>query len=242
MTMPGTRILRFWGACGATLLVLMLFARPYAAQAQSRAQLGVRTGGALVTLLTDDETRGISRRPALRAGIFLRYPVGDRWALQPELVYAQKGGARRNPGPLGAPAGAFRLHYLELPLLARVEVDGEGPLRIALLAGPAFGLNVGARFAPYADAWGQGSDGSSRTRDVNVTQTEWSGVIGSEFAYQLSGGGTVVLHLRYHVGVTDIIPDPEIALDSGAIVGTPGSGAWTLNDVLGLSLGYAITL
>jgi len=63
-------------------------------------------------------------------GAFLSLPLGSSLAIQPELLYAQKGGKING--------NDYQLDYVELPVL--LDITLLGPL--GLLAGPAFNVNL----------------------------------------------------------------------------------------------------
>ncbi|RTQ44902.1 PorT family protein [Hymenobacter gummosus] len=74
-------------------------------------------------------------------GALSRYSFGQDkfWNIQVELLYSRKGDDYQYPGQ--RPGGQRRLSYLELPVLAKINVQ-----RIGFEAGPQLGYLVAARF------------------------------------------------------------------------------------------------
>lgn len=92
-------------------------------------QLGVE-GGFNVASLNGPAGDVVASRLGFVGGAYLNLPFGPALALQPELLFEQKGG-QLNGNP-------YRLDYVEVPIL--LDVSLVGPLGILL--GPAFAANV----------------------------------------------------------------------------------------------------
>jgi hypothetical protein len=92
-------------------------------------------------------------------GAFVTFPLGRYFALQPEMHYVQKGATfefsgdgnlpGEDPEPLPSRAEAsLRLAYLEIPLLARVDLGSpDATLKPFLLAGPTLALRGACQYA-----------------------------------------------------------------------------------------------
>lgn len=93
-------------------------------------RLGVEAGINLASLKGANVNDVFASRLGLVAGGFLNLPLGPTLALQPEVLYEQKGG-KLNGNP-------YQVDYIEIPIL--LDVTLVGPLD--LLLGPSFDTNV----------------------------------------------------------------------------------------------------
>ncbi|MDX1672968.1 MAG: porin family protein [Balneolaceae bacterium] len=101
---------------------------------------GVKGGLYLSSILGDDAETN-SFRSGIHAGIFYSKVLGDKIALQPELLYSKKGGESRIRQTSGALLiQNFELSYLEVPLLLKYIVPTSGGSRVNLFAGPSVGF------------------------------------------------------------------------------------------------------
>ena len=105
--------------------------------AQGITRVGVKGGLNASSLFYDSQ--GVSNkneRIGFHAGVFAQIPAGEFFAIQPELLYTQKGAsADYNVNVLGFSASGrntFRLNYAELPVLATFKL-GQA---VELQAGP----------------------------------------------------------------------------------------------------------
>jgi hypothetical protein len=72
------------------------------------------------------------------AGFLTRIPLAERFYLQPELMYSQKG--YKVPGRDFVEEGTVTFNYLCLPVLVGYQID-----KISFFAGPEAGLQMGVR-------------------------------------------------------------------------------------------------
>lgn len=127
-----------------------------AAQAQVTLSLGPRVGLNAATTREASTPDGVRLRyyPGGEAGVMGTLACG-RWAVQPALLYAQKGYAYRSRidyrsgnGPFGTADldGTVRFNYLALPvsLAYRAHDSGQG---VQVFAGPYLALLLGGRYA-----------------------------------------------------------------------------------------------
>ncbi len=60
-----------------------------------QTRFGIKAGANLATLEIDDESStneiGTNNKTSLHAGIFVNIPLGDKFRVQPELVYSKQG-------------------------------------------------------------------------------------------------------------------------------------------------------
>lgn len=116
------------------------------------AVFGFKAGLSVATLrgsLPSDPLIDNSSKLGFAAGGWVAIPLGPSLALQPELVYVQKGtslGSVDVTGPGGNVVGSAEvfeaIDYLELPVLLRVSFPGGGMTSPYLLGGPVVGLRL----------------------------------------------------------------------------------------------------
>lgn len=92
-------------------------------------RLGVEGGFDLANLNGQNVNDVFGSRLGWVAGAFASLPLGA-FAIQPELMYEQKGGKYNGNG--------YRLDYLEIPILLDINVIGP----VGILLGPSFDANV----------------------------------------------------------------------------------------------------
>jgi len=102
---------------------VMLIIGLFRAQGQSPAsrdqltpQFGIR-GGVNLSNLYVNEADDEHMKAGLNAGVFLKLPLANGVALQPELSYSGKGSRIAYNSILGSGAFRFNLNYVELPVL-----------------------------------------------------------------------------------------------------------------------------
>ena len=96
-------------------------------------KIGLEGGINLASLNGQNANDVFGSRVGFVGGAFLNFPLGPSLALQPELLYEQKGG---NFG--GTP---YRLDYMEVPVLLNITL-GTPEFNPGILLGPAFSTNV----------------------------------------------------------------------------------------------------
>jgi len=210
--------------------------------AQSRAfDIGVKGGVNLATFRTDVED--FDSRTGFNVGLFTRISAGPL-ALQPELLYSQKGAAFSFDIPefdgfasvegVGAdqtfPGSSldvtFQVDYLEIPILAVLDLPS-GPLSPFLMAGPALGikLNESVSVSGFDDDFIDDDEDEVNSIDFGL-------VLGGGLNVGLPTGQTVVFDARYTLGLTDLFDTPEF--DDEFDVGSNDNAQ---NGVLSFSIG-----
>ena len=104
------------------------------------------TGAINFAKLTGDDVEDVDSRTAIAGGIYLVFPVSPLLAFQGELLYAMKGGTVSGSDPeIGEYDFTFKLDYIEVPLLVRINVPTAGVMKPFLVFGPALGFNTSAK-------------------------------------------------------------------------------------------------
>ena len=162
------------------------------AVAQGRVRTGLKGGLNASSLFYDGQ--GVSdknERIGFHAGVFAQIPVGEFFAVQPELLYMTKG-ASANYNVLGFNgANTFRLNYAELPVLATFKL-GQA---VELQAGPYVGYLLNSNINSNGD-FGTGTSAINRN---NFNKVDY-GIAGGLNIYF----GKVFVGARYEQGLQRI--------------------------------------
>lgn len=140
-----TRAICLWTVRSGLLFTIMVLHLPGLAVAQHlKAPVGVQIGYSRADLGGHDGERLQSRQGAL-AGAYLTGRLGSRLAIQPELLFALKGGRLLAALEGGGTAPLdIELAYIEIPVLAKVAIiPGHSRLHPVLFGGPAPSLRIG---------------------------------------------------------------------------------------------------
>jgi len=162
----------------------------------AHTRFGIRLGGIMSKQAY--ENSGISEDPQSKIGIDLAIlcaiPIGSGlFMLQPELHWMQKGYKIEDAVTYGDITTT--LNYLELPLLARINIGGS--LKVFAFAGPSVGYLMSGT---YEDEINSDKDPKDYLDDV-----EYSGHIGIG-----AGLGTLELDIRYIAGLSDISDSDDL--------------------------------
>jgi len=133
---------------------------------------------------------GTSQRIGFAVGGFLMVRWTNGFAIQPEVLYTQKGVKIDVSGDLGQ--ARVKTDFLDVPILARYTI-GKG-VRGYLFAGPSLDFKLSAKIK--ADVLG-----ASQEEDIS------SDVKSFEFAVVVGGGvelGPILLEARWSEGLTDL--------------------------------------
>lgn len=127
---------------------------------------GIKAGLSMADLVYSGggESTSGDVKMGLMAGGFLNLPLGQgKMAVQPELLYVQKG-TQEDWGPITA---KMKLDFIQIPILLKA-ILGESKTRINFFAGPAVGILMSAKVS---------AEGESEDVKDEVNSTEFS-VIG----------------------------------------------------------------
>lgn len=123
-------------------------------------------------------------------GVYFSLRLGKYLAIQPEILYSQKGSKFTEDGYTDQITGS----YIEVPVLAKIYIAPEGPVRPILFAGPAIGFMLSAEEA---------YDGESEDISDEVTGTDFGVVFGGGLEFK-AGRAVLTLDVRYDMGLTDV--------------------------------------
>lgn len=191
----------------AAVLVTLNFA------AQAQISIIPKAGITLSNVALDDDLPDTESNLGFVAGVGLEIPLTDDrfFAIQPELLYIQKGAKE---DILGEEVKNIT-NYLELPLLLKVNFGTE-QIKAFANAGPSFAYWLGGKFKQGDNEVDiDFDDGNYNRLDIGL---QFGAGVGIE-----AGPGAVTLEARYGIGLTDYTEDVD-----------------TKNRVIAVMLGYAI--
>jgi outer membrane protein W len=139
----------------------------------------------------------IKWKTGLTGGLFLNYALSERFSLQPELLFTQKGfGSTLIEDIVDL---TVSLDYFELPVLAKYKFSPEKKFRPAIFAGPSFAYCFGSELTISTWIFSGDIDFSSLTHT-----TDFGIIAGGGFDYAVSGG-VLILDARFSYGFTHVI-------------------------------------
>lgn len=164
------------------------------AQDDKQARFGVKGGLNLANLYIDD-VNDEKAKVGFHAGLWSKIPMGELFAIQPELLWSSKGsriGSYQNVPFTQDGQVRFNLNYVDLPVLASLTL---GP--ISLQAGPYVSYLVNANVKNLKEDLSTGTVVDLNRGDFN------------SFDYGLSGGIAVdikgfQLGARYNHGLREV--------------------------------------
>jgi hypothetical protein len=176
----------------AALLTGTLCLNSSDAIAQGRARVGLKGGLNASSLFYDSQgVTNKNERIGFHAGIFAQAPIGEFFAIQPELLYMTKG-ASATYNVLGYNGkNTFKLNYAELPVLATFKL-GQA---VELQAGPYVSYLLNSNINSNGD-FGSGTNAINRD---NFNKVDY-GVAGGLNLYF----GKAFIGARYEQGLKQI--------------------------------------
>lgn len=174
--------------------------------------VGVHAGGAAALLrgddvgITDDAT---DRSLGLTIGLYKSIPLGGDFALQPEVMYVQKGGelsfedmltGEDMPSEIDL---TFNVDYVEVPVTVAYAVPLQGRYVPMLYAGPYVSLSTRRNVEFDVDGGSLSIDG-----DEFFKRLDYGAVFGADLGVRLKGRMATV-GVRYDLGIADIAKDDD---------------------------------
>ncbi|RTQ53441.1 PorT family protein [Hymenobacter gummosus] len=170
-------------------IVLALLAVGLGSAAQAQVRPGLKAGGNLTRYAGDMNAADVKNMLGFSGGFTLNAPLNSDgfFCVQPELLYSQKG------MKIVDDAMVQRLHYLDLPVLARINADG-----FIFEAGPQLGYLLAQKQTVQDDALPGGYAESTDLSGYHRLDVGYVAGVG----YQLANG--LGLTLRYNGGLRNL--------------------------------------
>lgn len=186
----------------AVMVGLMVMGTGSQAEAQIEG-IGVLVGPT-ISSFRGNNSGAFDSRTGFAAGGFVQLGMGGMIGLRPEFFYVQKGATRNI-----TPSTTFKIEYFEVPVLLTVDVPMEGILSVQFYAGPQVSILDKCR----ADTQGGSTGVPCVNEGLPVKSTDWGLLVGAELAIKM-----FLIDVRYDMGITQIVDDPNINLKNQTIV------------------------
>jgi hypothetical protein len=204
----------------AFVSILVLIASTAQVCAEDAPAWGLKAGLNGSSFYGDDTGPMKTRFGAIMGG-YVEYPVTELISLQGEVLYSMKGWKNEEYRTLYEIS--YRINYIEIPMLVRINSpcsNGAGPY---LIMGPALSFKAGSDFEVKV----LGASAQSEPEDFGMTDPK-----GTEVGFVLGGGITIPagnytigFEVRGNGGLTDTFEDREIGQSSKVIDAKHVSGS-----------------
>jgi len=187
----------------AFCIVLLLVALVAAQATAGSLGKGIKAGISYAKI-TNDFAGDSDYDLGVAAGISLSYDLVPGLTIQPELLYVQQGGKYDTTifdaggGILGTGEFVWNLNYIQLPVLARLNLPVVGALLPTIIAGPALSFKASSSFSMEQDGT------TLESGDIeDVKSTDLSLIVGLGFKVGAGPAG-VTVDARYNLGSTNL--------------------------------------
>lgn len=180
------------------LSLLGLSAIPVHAQ-----RLGIIAGGTFSQVRSSEDLHA-SNRTGTIFGASLQFPIGKAVALQPELLFLNKGSEFTSATSVSG-GGNLRLDYFEVPLLLRFDFS-RGVVGPHTYVGPSVGFNVGCKISYRASNNSTGTSTDCNKDNFKPKSLDYGLTVGGGVDFNLGGIGATA-GARYGIGLADIRKD-----------------------------------
>ena len=173
-----------------------------AAPLQAQTTLGVKGGINIANVDTNitDISELADSKTGFVGGGFVTLGLGSLFALQPELLYSQKGFKAEESGQ----SAQLGTNYIEIPVLLKAQFK-LAMLRPAVYAGPVYSLETGCTF----DLSGISFDCDNEVAGFDERKkSEWGAVFGANLDF-IVGPVILILDARYQLGLTNLADVPD---------------------------------
>ena len=168
---------------------------------------GIKVGVSIAKLHGDDVAElqdllgeDLKSRIGFSAGGFITFNINKFFAIQPEVLYTQKG-LKIEGDFLGETVTILmKLDYLEIPVLVKIIFPSPGGVKPCVFAGPVLALKLSSKLKVEAL-------GESEEVDIEDVRGTGFGLIigaGVDFGLGASGMGKMTLDVRYSLGLSTV--------------------------------------
>jgi len=184
--------------CALTLFLSASFGMLHAQDNNVNTEFGVKGGFNMSNLYgSGDNVDDNNVLYGFNAGVYATLPISDFVAIQPELLFTTKGAKLEYNNAFANGDAKFRLNYIELPLLVRVNVTKN------------FNIHAGgyASYLVSSKVSGNGTvdfDQDIDTDDLNKFDAGLSAGVGVDF-------NPISVGLRYNYGLTTVGKERTVA-------------------------------
>jgi len=158
--------------------------------------------GANLSKLGGKDASGLKTRTGFVGGVFGVFHANEFLGFEPEVLYSQKGAKASS----GGVTGTFKLDYVEVPLLARLDIPVTGSAEPFFVLGPAFGFQV--KCEAEGTSGGVTATASCSSLDIPNKKFDMSGTVGAGVGFK-AGKQTLSVSVRYTHGFTDVFSNSD---------------------------------
>lgn len=182
--------------CALTLFMTASFGMLQAQEEKVTTEFGVK-GGFNMSNLYQSEADDNNVIYGFNAGLYATLPISDFIAIQPEILYTTKGAELDYNNAFAEGNAKFKLNYIEVPLLVRVNITKN------------FNVHAGgyASYLVSSKVTGDGDinfDEAIDTDDLNKFDAGLSAGVGVDF-------NPISVGLRYNYGLTTVGKERTVA-------------------------------
>ncbi|WP_337964782.1 porin family protein [uncultured Flavobacterium sp.] len=175
--------------CALTLFLTASFGMLHAQDNNVNTEFGVK-GGFNMSNLYQNDANDDNVLYGFNAGVYATLPISDFVAIQPEILFTTKGAELDYNNVFASGNAKFRLNYIEVPLLVRVNITKN------------FNVHAGGYASYLVDSkvTGEGDvvfDQQIDTEDLNKFDAGLSAGVGVDF-------NPISIGLRYNYGLTTV--------------------------------------
>lgn len=173
-------------------------------------QIGDDFAAELEFLLGGDWSASKGTSTGLGLGVYYVVPASPTVSVQIEGQYVQRGVGFDFSDSNQTADTAFKLKYIELPILLRYCPNPDSTTRAVFLVGPVLGFGVGADF----EASGAGGSSSVDVSDGFAALT-FGALGGVGLSLQTGQTSSLLLQARYYLGLSNALDDEEYSSKAG---------------------------
>ncbi|MDL2141970.1 porin family protein [Flavobacterium tructae] len=182
--------------CALTLFLTASFGMLHAQNNNVNPEYGIK-GGFNMSNLYSSDANDENILYGFNAGLYATLPISDFIAIQPEILFTTKGAKLEYNNALASGESKFRLNYIEVPLLVRVNITRN------------FNVHAGgyASYLVSSKVTGRGDFNFEQeidTDDLNKFDAGLSAGVGVDF-------DPISIGLRYNYGLTTIGKERTVA-------------------------------
>lgn len=143
-------------------------------------------------------------------GCFYRFDLNNNLALQPEVYYSMKGTQASGSGVIYGYGYSYDLsieiNYLEVPVLLKYKILPKGNYTPSLFAGPYVAFQMSTKASATVEV--EGVTQTEETVMDEVKSIDLGVTVGGSLGIKM-GSGSIILDLRYSLGLTKIADDTD---------------------------------
>jgi opacity protein-like surface antigen len=202
------------------LFAASLFAPPLAS---AQIKLGVK-GGLNIADIGGSDAGTTETKTGFVAGGFAEFMIGNMFAIQPEVLYSQKGTKESiSGGEL-----KFKLDYIEVPVLLKINIPIEGSkVHPNVYVGPSVGFKSSCKVSGSSGGVSADVDCDAGGTDP-IKSTDFGLAFGGGVSFDV-GGAEIGVDVRYTLGLSTIDDEADPDDLKNQVISIMGTVGFPLN-------------